>query len=89
MSSEANKEKIRIGINGFGRIGRLVTRAIAQRDDVELVAVNDPFLNNHSMAYMLRYDSTHGRFDGTVEGDKSGLYINGTKVASFDLMDPA
>ena len=52
MSSEANKEKIRIGINGFGRIGRLVTRAIAQRDDVELVAVNDPFLNNHSMAYM-------------------------------------
>ena len=58
--------KVKIGINGFGRIGRLVFRAAAKRNDVEVVGIND-LIDVDYMAYMLKYDSTHGRFDGTVE----------------------
>nr|AHB86970.1 glyceraldehyde 3-phosphate dehydrogenase [Sedum alfredii] len=54
--------KIKIGINGFGRIGRLVARVALQRDDIELVAVNDPFINTEYMTYMFKYDSTHGQW---------------------------
>ena len=57
---------IKIGINGFGRIGRIVFRAAQQRDDIEVVGIND-LIDVEYMAYMLKYDSTHGRFDGTVE----------------------
>ena len=57
--------KIKIGINGFGRIGRLVFRAAQKFDNVEVVAIND-LIDVDYMAYMLKYDSTHGRFDGTV-----------------------
>ena len=56
---------IKIGINGFGRIGRIVFRAAQQRDDIEVVGIND-LIDVEYMAYMLKYDSTHGRFDGTV-----------------------
>jgi glyceraldehyde 3-phosphate dehydrogenase len=55
-------KKIRIGINGFGRIGRLVARVVLQRDDVELVAVNDPFITTEYMTYMFKYDSVHGQW---------------------------
>ena len=58
--------KTQIGINGFGRIGRLVFRAALTRSDVEVVALNDPFMTPDYMAYMLRYDTTHGQFQGTI-----------------------
>ena len=63
--------KTKIGINGFGRIGRLVFRAALTHDDVEVVGLNDPFMNPEYMAYMLKYDSVHGKFPGEVtsEGD--------------------
>ena len=57
--------KIKIGINGFGRIGRLVFRAAVERNDIEVVGIND-LIDVDYMAYMLKYDSTHGRFSGTV-----------------------
>ena len=58
---------IKVGINGFGRIGRLVMRAACNRNDIDIVGLNDPFLTADYMAYLLKYDSVHGRFNGTVE----------------------
>ena len=75
--------KTLIGINGFGRIGRLAFRAAMKRDDVEIVALNDPFMSPDYMAYMLRYDSTHGKFPGTVECDETSLIVNGKKITVF------
>ena len=75
--------KTLIGINGFGRIGRLAFRAAIIRDDVEVVALNDPFMTPDYMAYMLRYDSTHGKFPGTVEYEDNALIVNGKKVTVF------
>eukprot|EP00301_Raphidiophrys_heterophryoidea_P012581 c191_g1_i1.p1 GENE.c191_g1_i1~~c191_g1_i1.p1 ORF type:complete len:348 (+),score=95.86 c191_g1_i1:39-1046(+) len=79
---------VKLGINGFGRIGRLVARAAAVRDDIELVAVNDPFMELHYMAYMFRYDSTHGRYKGTVEIVDGKLVIDGKAIAVFTEKDP-
>ncbi len=80
---------VKIGINGFGRIGRLVLRASLQKEDVQVVAVNDPFVDLEYMVYMLKYDSAHGRFDGTL-GTKDGkLVVNGNEIAVFACMDPA
>jgi len=84
----AGSEKIRVGINGFGRIGRLVARVISLRDDMELVAVNDPFIDASYMAYMFKYDSTHGRFDGEVQEEGGKLSINGSSIATFNKKDP-
>nr|AIX10972.1 glyceraldehyde-3-phosphate dehydrogenase [Albuca bracteata] len=82
--------KTKIGINGFGRIGRLVLRIATSRDDVEVVAVNDPFIDAKYMAYMLKYDSTHGLFDGTIKVvDQSALEINGKNVVVTSKRDPA
>jgi len=75
--------KTQIGINGFGRIGRLAFRAAVKRGDVEIVAVNDPFMSPDYMAYMLRYDSTHGKFDGTIEYEEGALIVNGKKITVF------
>ncbi|KAH9604880.1 hypothetical protein KSS87_010126 [Heliosperma pusillum] len=73
--------KTKVGINGFGRIGRLVLRIATSRDDLEVVAVNDPFIDAKYMAYMFKYDSTHGVFKGTIEViDDSTLEINGKQV---------
>ncbi|PQM40134.1 glyceraldehyde-3-phosphate dehydrogenase GAPC2 cytosolic isoform X2 [Prunus yedoensis var. nudiflora] len=69
--------KIKIGINGFGRIGRLVARVALQRDDVELVAVNDPFINIEYMSYMFKYDSVHGQWkhhELKAQDDKTLLF---------------
>ncbi|XP_014094245.1 glyceraldehyde-3-phosphate dehydrogenase 2 [Bactrocera oleae] len=77
----------RIGINGFGRIGRLVLRA-AIDDCAFVVAINDPFLNPHYMAYLFKYDSTHGRFPGEVTAEDDCLIINGTKIKVFTHSDP-
>ena len=80
---------IRIAINGFGRIGRLVLRLALQRKDIEVVAVNDPFISNDYAAYMVKYDSTHGRYKGTVSHDDKHIIIDGVKIATYQERDPA
>lgn len=79
---------IKVGINGFGRIGRLVFRASIERDNLEVVAINDPFIDLEYMVYMLKYDSVHGRFNGevSVRGDK--LVVNGKEITVFQCMNP-
>src|ERR1035437_6143344 len=77
---------IKVGINGFGRIGRLVFRAAQERSDVEIVAVNDPFLDLDYLIYMLNYDTVHGRFKGTAENKGGKLFVNGKEVAFFANM---
>ena len=79
---------IKVGINGFGRIGRIVFRAAQKRSDIEIVAIND-LLDAEYMAYMLKYDSTHGRFDGTVEVKDGHLIVNGKKIRVTAERDPA
>ena len=79
----------KIGINGFGRIGRFVFRASTKRDDIEVVAIND-LLPVDYMAYMLKYDTMHGQFDGTVDYDleKSELIVNGKHIRVTACRDP-
>ncbi|NUF48777.1 glyceraldehyde-3-phosphate dehydrogenase [Gilliamella sp. ESL0250] len=79
---------IKVGINGFGRIGRIVFRAAQKRSDIEIVAIND-LLDVEYMAYMLKYDSTHGRFDGTVEVKDGKLVVNGKAIRVTAERDPA
>ncbi|CAO96605.1 Glyceraldehyde 3-phosphate dehydrogenase A [Erwinia tasmaniensis Et1/99] len=79
---------IKVGINGFGRIGRIVFRAAQERSDVEIVAIND-LLDAEYMAYMLKYDSTHGRFNGTVEVKDGHLVVNGKTIRVTAERDPA
>lgn len=81
--------KVKIGINGFGRIGRLVFRACCERDDVKVVGINDPFIDVNYMKYMLTYDSTHGKFNGTVEVKDGKLVVNGNEITVFAEKDPA
>jgi len=80
---------VNIGVNGFGRIGRLVTRAAIKRDDVSVMAINDPFIDLDYMVYMFKYDSTHGIFNGTVEAVDGKLVINGKAITVFHCRDPA
>ncbi|MDP4271935.1 MAG: type I glyceraldehyde-3-phosphate dehydrogenase [Bacteroidota bacterium] len=80
---------IKVGINGFGRIGRLVFRAAQERNDVQIVAVNDPFLDIDYLLYMLKYDTVHGKFQGTAENKDGKLFVNGKEVAFFAEKDPA
>ncbi|NLN73200.1 MAG: type I glyceraldehyde-3-phosphate dehydrogenase [Bacteroidales bacterium] len=80
--------KIKVGINGFGRIGRLVFRAAVQRDDMEVVAIND-LIDVEYMSYMLRYDSVHGKFDGTVEVKDNKLVVNGKAIRVTAERNPA
>jgi glyceraldehyde 3-phosphate dehydrogenase len=79
---------VKIGINGFGRIGRLVVRAAIAKG-VEVVAVNDPFIDVDYMVYMFKYDSTHGRFKGSVANVGGDLVIDGHKIKVFGERDPA
>jgi len=79
---------IRVGINGFGRIGRFVFRAAAERNDIEIVGIND-LIDVDYMAYMLKYDSTHGRFKGTVEVVEGQLIVNGKTVRVTAERNPA
>ncbi|MFB9055584.1 type I glyceraldehyde-3-phosphate dehydrogenase [Mariniflexile ostreae] len=71
--------KVKIGINGFGRIGRIAFRVAAQRPNVEVVGIND-LLDVEHLAYLLKYDSVHGRFDGTVEVKNGNLVVNGKEI---------
>jgi glyceraldehyde 3-phosphate dehydrogenase len=80
---------IKVGINGFGRIGRIVFRNAVNHPEVEIVAVNDPFIETKYAAYMLKYDSTHGIFDGQIEVQDKALVINGKTVRFYQERDPA
>jgi len=80
---------INVGINGFGRIGRLVLRNALAHKDVRIVAINDPFIDLEYMVYMFKYDSTHGKFKGTVYAKDSKLYINDQEICVFAERDPA
>ena len=80
---------IKIGINGFGRIGRLVTRVTLKRDDVQVVAINDPFIDIEYMKYMLEYDTVHGVLNADIKTAADGLIINGNKVIVTNYKDPS
>ncbi|MCC8195076.1 MAG: type I glyceraldehyde-3-phosphate dehydrogenase [Deltaproteobacteria bacterium] len=81
--------KIRVGINGFGRIGRLVFRAGLSNPNIEFVGINDPFMSPDYCAYMLRYDTIHGQYKGDISHTDTELVVNGNKVRFFDEKDPA
>lgn len=80
---------IKIGINGFGRIGRLLFRASLCKENVEVVAINDPFLNVDYMAYLLNYDTVHGKFDGEIKDENGKLVVNGKEITVFACKEPA
>lgn len=80
---------VTVGINGFGRIGRLVLRIALSRPDIEVVSVNDPFIAADYAAYMFKYDSTHGRYKGEVEARDGALVIDGKKIKVYQERDPA
>ncbi|KAK4122589.1 glyceraldehyde-3-phosphate dehydrogenase [Parathielavia appendiculata] len=80
---------VKVGINGFGRIGRIVFRNAVEHSDVEIVAVNDPFIEPKYAEYMLKYDTTHGVFNGTIAVEGNDLIVNGKKVKFYTERDPA
>lgn len=80
---------VKIGINGFGRIGRLVFRAAAANPNVTVVGINDPFMDLDYMVYMTKYDTVHGRFDGEVSTVDGKLVVNGEEISVYASMDPA
>ncbi|MBO4548876.1 MAG: type I glyceraldehyde-3-phosphate dehydrogenase, partial [Abditibacteriota bacterium] len=79
---------VKVGINGFGRIGRLVFRAASKRDDIEIVGIND-LIDVDYMAYMLKYDSVHGKFDGCVKVEDGKLVVNGKPIRVTAEKNPA
>lgn len=83
----ANK-KIKIGINGFGRIGRLILRDASERSDIEVVAINDPFITAEYASYMFKYDTIHGTFKGEVKNDGDYLVVNKKKIKFLSIMNP-
>ncbi|KAL0077211.1 glyceraldehyde-3-phosphate dehydrogenase [Phycomyces blakesleeanus] len=80
---------VNVGINGFGRIGRIVLRASLENPNVQVVAINDPFIDLEYMVYMFKYDSTHGRFKGTVSTEDGKLIVNGKAISVYAERDPA
>jgi glyceraldehyde 3-phosphate dehydrogenase len=81
---------IKIGINGFGRIGRLVFRAaVAQPETFEIVGINDPFIDLDYMVYMVKYDTMHGHFDGCIKAENGKLVVNGKSINVFAEKDPS
>jgi len=79
---------IKVGINGFGRIGRLAFRAACDNPNIEIVGINDPFIGLDYMVYMLKYDTVHGRFKGTVEAADGKFIVNGQSIEKYDCMNP-
>ena len=81
-------EKIRVAINGFGRIGRIATRALLKKKHIEIVAFND-LTDTKTLAHLFKYDSIHGRFNGEVDSTKDEIIINGNRIKVFAEKDPA
>ena len=81
-------KKIKIGINGFGRIGRLVLRVCSNRNDVEVVAINDPFIDLEYSKYMFTHDTIHGKFEGSCEVRDGLLYVNNNGIAFYAEKEP-
>lgn len=81
-------KKVKIGINGFGRIGRLVLRVCAKRKDVEVVAINDPFMDLDYAKYLFTHDTIHGKFDGTCEVKDNKLYVDGLPIEFYTEKEP-
>ncbi|EGD76300.1 hypothetical protein PTSG_11669 [Salpingoeca rosetta] len=79
---------VKVGINGFGRIGRIVLRAALKHPEVTVVSVNDPFMDLDYMVYNFKHDSTHGKFDGSVEAQDGKLVINGSPINVHSCMKP-
>lgn len=79
---------VKVGINGFGRIGRLVFRAAIKNKNVQVVGINDPFIDVDYMVYMLRYDTVHGRFDGDISVKDGKLVVNGNAITVFAEKEP-
>ena len=79
---------VKIGINGFGRIGRLVLRASFDKEGAQVVAINDPFIDLDYMVYMLKYDSAQGMFKGEVSIKDDKLVVNGNEITVFNCMNP-
>ncbi len=79
---------VKIGINGFGRIGRLVFRAAIDNPEIEIRGINDPFIDLEYMAYMLKYDTVHGQFKGTIDTRDGKLVVNGKEIAVYGCMNP-
>ncbi len=79
---------VKVGINGFGRIGRLVFRAAMETGKVEVVGINDPFIDVDYMVYMLRYDTVHGQFKGDIDVKDGKLVVNGKEIAVYAAMNP-
>lgn len=80
---------VKVGINGFGRIGRLVFRAAIETGKVDVVGINDPFIDAEYMVYMLRYDTVHGQFKGTIEAKGDKLIVNGKAISVYAAMNPS
>ena len=80
---------IKVGINGFGRIGRLVFRAAIENPNVVVTGINDPFIDLEYMKYMLKYDTVHGQFDGMISDKDGKLVVNGKTIAVFGIMNPS
>jgi glyceraldehyde 3-phosphate dehydrogenase len=80
-------KKIKVAINGFGRIGRLTFRRLLEKENVEVVAIND-LTDNATLSHLLKYDSVHGRFNGTVSSDADSITVNGKAIKSFAERDP-
>lgn len=81
-------KKVKIGINGFGRIGRLVLRVCAKRKDVDVVAINDPFMDLDYAKYLFTHDTIHGKFDGTCEVKDNKLYVDGLPIEFYTEKEP-
>ncbi len=79
---------IKIGINGFGRIGNLSFQAALNKKEVEVVAINDPFITADYMAYMVKYDTVHGKFEGEVSATENTLVVNGKEIKVYNEIDP-
>ena len=81
---------IKVGINGFGRIGRLVFRAaVSQPDEFQIVGINDPFIGTDYMVYMVKYDSVHGKFDGEISSGEGEIVVNGRTIKVYSEKDPS
>ena len=79
---------VKVGINGFGRIGKLVFQAALEKGEIDVVAINDPFITADYMAYMVKFDTIHGKFKGDVKAEDNKLIVNGKTINVYNEMDP-